>query len=207
MGSRRVGHDWVISLSLTCIREGNGSPLQCSCLENPRDSGAWRAAIYGVAQSRTWLKWLSCSSSNIPEWSSGFLHFLQFKSEFCYKEFMIRATVSSWSCFCWLYRASPSSAAKNIINLILVLTIWSCWCVESSLVLLEKDACYDQCVLLTNCFSLYPASFCILRPNFLITTVISWLPPFAIQSPMMKRTSFLVLVLEVLVGLQRTIQL
>ena len=39
--------------SLSCIGEGNGNPLQCSCLENPRDGGAWWAAIYGVAQSRT----------------------------------------------------------------------------------------------------------------------------------------------------------
>ena len=43
--------------------EGNGNPLQCSCLESPRDRGAWWAAIYGVAQSRTRLKWLSSSSS------------------------------------------------------------------------------------------------------------------------------------------------
>ena len=42
--------------SLSCIGEGNGNPLQCSCLENPRDGGAWRAAVYGVAQSRRWLK-------------------------------------------------------------------------------------------------------------------------------------------------------
>ena len=55
----------------------------------------------------------------IPEYSSGFPYFLQFKSEFCNKEFMIWATVSSQSCFCWLYRASPSLDAKNIINLIL----------------------------------------------------------------------------------------
>ena len=48
--------------SLSCIGEGNGNPLQCSCLENPRDGGAWWAAIYGVAQSRTQLKWLSSSS-------------------------------------------------------------------------------------------------------------------------------------------------
>ena len=41
-----------------CIGEGNGNPLQCSCLENPRDRGAWRAAVYGVAQSRARLKWL-----------------------------------------------------------------------------------------------------------------------------------------------------
>ena len=48
--------------SLSCIGEGNGNPLQCSCLENPRDGGAWWAAVYGVAQSRTRLKRLSSSS-------------------------------------------------------------------------------------------------------------------------------------------------
>ena len=48
--------------SLSCIGEGNGNPLQCSCLENPRDGGAWQAAVYGVTQSRTRLKWLSSSS-------------------------------------------------------------------------------------------------------------------------------------------------
>ena len=51
--------------SLSCIGEGNGNLLQCSCLENPRDRGAWWAAIYGVAQSRTWLKRLSSSSSSL----------------------------------------------------------------------------------------------------------------------------------------------
>ena len=49
--------------SLSCIGEGNGNPLQCSCLENPRDGGAWWATVYGVAQSRTQLKRLSSSSS------------------------------------------------------------------------------------------------------------------------------------------------
>ena len=49
--------------SLSCIGERNGNPLQCSCLENPRDGGAWWAAIYGVAQSRTQLKRRSSSSS------------------------------------------------------------------------------------------------------------------------------------------------
>ena len=49
--------------SLSCIGEGNGNPLQCSCLENPRDGVAWWAAVYGVAQSRTRLKQLSSSSS------------------------------------------------------------------------------------------------------------------------------------------------
>jgi len=50
--------------SLSCIGGGDGNPLQCSCLENPRDGGAWWAAVYGVAQSRTRLKWLSSSSSS-----------------------------------------------------------------------------------------------------------------------------------------------
>ena len=50
--------------SLSCTGEGNGKPLQCSCLENLRDGGAWWAAIYGVAQSRTRLKRLSSSSSS-----------------------------------------------------------------------------------------------------------------------------------------------
>ena len=50
--------------SLSCIGEGNGNPLQCSCLENPRDGGAWWAAVYRVAQSWTRLKRLSSSSSS-----------------------------------------------------------------------------------------------------------------------------------------------
>ena len=50
--------------SLLCTGEGNGNPLQCFCLENPRDGGAWWAAVYGVAQSLTQLKRLSSSSSS-----------------------------------------------------------------------------------------------------------------------------------------------
>ena len=51
--------------SLSCIGEGNGNPLQCYCLENPRDGGTCWAAVYGVVQSRTRLKWLSSLSSKI----------------------------------------------------------------------------------------------------------------------------------------------
>ena len=51
--------------SLSCIGEGNGNPLQCSCLENPRDGGAWWAAVCGVTQSWTRLKWLYSSSTLI----------------------------------------------------------------------------------------------------------------------------------------------
>ena len=57
--------EWLhFDFSLSCIGEGNGNPLQCSCLENPRDGGAWWAAVYGVAQGQTRLKWLSSSSSS-----------------------------------------------------------------------------------------------------------------------------------------------
>ena len=50
--------------SLSCIREGNGNPLQCSCLKNLRDSRTWWAAVFGVTQSQTQLRWLSSSSSS-----------------------------------------------------------------------------------------------------------------------------------------------
>ena len=112
---------------------------------------------------------------------------------------MIWVTVSSSSYFCWLYRASPSLAPRNIINLILVLTIWGCPCVESSLVMLEK-------VLWPICC---PASLCTSNPNLPVIPGISWLPTFALQYPMMKGTFFfiLVLILEGIVGHHRTIQL
>ena len=57
--------------SLSCIGEGDGNPLQCSCLENPRDGGAWWAAVYGVSQSRTRLNRLSSSSNSIKTSSDG----------------------------------------------------------------------------------------------------------------------------------------
>ena len=61
--------------SFSCTGEGNGNPFQCSCLENPRDGGAWWAAVYGVAQSWTWLKQLSrihhakCRAGWIISWN------------------------------------------------------------------------------------------------------------------------------------------
>ena len=65
MGSVRVRHTTEqlhFHFSLSCLGEGNGNPFQCSCLENPRDGGAWWAAVSGVAQSQTRLKRLSSSS-------------------------------------------------------------------------------------------------------------------------------------------------
>ena len=59
----------LFHFSLSWIGGGNGNPLQCSCPENPRDGEAWWAAVYGVAQSRTRLKWLSSSSSGRILWA------------------------------------------------------------------------------------------------------------------------------------------
>ena len=69
--------------SLSCTEEGNGNPLQCSCLENPRDGGAWGAAVYGVAQSRTRPKRLSSSSSKC---AIAFADLLV--SEFCFQNIL-----------------------------------------------------------------------------------------------------------------------
>ena len=71
--------EWLhFHFSLSCIEEGNGNPLQCSWLENSRDGGAWWAAIYGVTQSQTWLKWLS--SSNIHSTIYTLMHLYIFLS-------------------------------------------------------------------------------------------------------------------------------
>ena len=121
---------------------------------------------------------------------------------------MIWATVSSWSCFCWLYRNPPSLAAKNIISLILVLTIWWCPCVESSLVLLEEGVCYDQCILLANntlltfalLHSVLQGQICLFLQVYLDFLLLH-------SSPLWwKGHLFLVLVPEGLIDLHRTIQ-
>ena len=62
--SRDMTEQLHLHFSLSCTGEGNGNPLQCSCLENPSDGGAWWAAVHGVTQSWTGLKWLSSSSSS-----------------------------------------------------------------------------------------------------------------------------------------------
>ena len=95
MGSLRVGHDWATSLSLSCIGEGNGNPLQCSCLEHPRDGGAWWAAVYGVAQSWTRLKRLSSGSSSILIFYSLLLHCLK-----CWLQPIDFLTYITWNMAC-----------------------------------------------------------------------------------------------------------
>ena len=100
------------------------------------------------------------------------------------------ATVSSWSCFCWLYGASASLTAKNIINLISVLTIWWCLCVESFLCCWKKVFAMTSVFSWQNSISLHPASFCTPRSNLPVIPGVSWLHTFAFQPPIMKRTSF-----------------
>ena len=122
---------------------------------------------------------------------------------------MIWATVSSQSCFCWLYRASPSLAAKEynqsdfgVDHLVMSMcrVFLCCW----KSVFAMTSAFFWQ-----NSISLCPASFCTPRSNLPVTPGDSWLPTFAFQSPRMKRTSFFDVldVLEGLVGLHRTVQL
>ena len=120
---------------------------------------------------------------------------------------MIWATVSCWYYFCWLYRALRTLAARNIINLISVLTIWWCPCVESPLCCWKRVIAMISAFSWQNSISLCRASFHISKPNFPVMPSVSWLPTFAFQSPIIKRTYFGVLVLKGLVDLHRTVQL
>ena len=121
---------------------------------------------------------------------------------------MIWATVSSQSCFCWLWKASPSLAPKNAINLISVLTIWWCPCVELSLVLLEEGVCYDQCVLLGKLLLAFALLHCVLHGQTCLLLQV-YLNFSLLHSCYLwwKEHLFLVLVLEGLIGLNRTVQL
>ena len=91
--------------------EGNGNPLQCSCLENPRDGGAWWAAVYGVAQSRTRLKPLSSSSigleaQSLNHWTTRELHQLSFK-------FILNKFSTLIICRCCSSQSNDSHIAKS----------------------------------------------------------------------------------------------
>ena len=132
---------------LQCMKVKIEREVIQSCLtpSDPMDCSPPGSSARGTFQARL-LEWGAIA------FSSGFPYFLHFKSEFGNKEFMIWATVSFQSCFYWLYRATPSLAAKNSLNLISVLTIWWRSCVEFSLVLLEEGVCSDQCVLLAKLY-------------------------------------------------------
>ena len=95
----------LLHFPLSCIGEGNGNPLQCSYLENPRDRGAWRAAVYGVTQSWTWLKRLSSSSSKdliMSQSSPKELMLKKYRAWFC-------SSVSFWR-----WNSSPCIVLKSL---------------------------------------------------------------------------------------------
>ena len=109
--------------SLSCIGEGNGNPLQCSCLENPGDGGAWWAAVYGVAQSRTWLKRLSSSSTSS---SIGFRDKAEQASDLASNLPGHTLTVSALTACCG---CKPCSTIDKIRD-----KSWNCWAPGRTLV-------------------------------------------------------------------------
>ena len=123
--------------SLSCIGEVNGNPLQCSCLENPRDGGAWWAAVYGVAQSWTRLKRLSSSSIQYrvhlfyPIGSMSSLLFCYICSKFCYNGSVLFSLFFQYitlhaQYYVFFHHLFPSKNAIKTIKKI----IWhciSCW--------------------------------------------------------------------------------
>ena len=112
--------EWLhFHFSLLCIGEGNGNPLQCSCLENPRDRGAWWAAVSGVAQSRTRLKQLSSSSSNLTEHSE--LSSVVLRSE-------QRSKKSGMCCFTWkMCWISLHSVQGDVLVMVWPLSLSHLW--------------------------------------------------------------------------------
>ena len=90
--------------SLSWIGEGNGNPLQCYCLENPRDGGAWCAAVYGVTQSRTRLKRLSSSSSSSMDLT------VQVPMQYCSLQHrtLLLSPVTSTTGYCFWFGSIPS---------------------------------------------------------------------------------------------------
>ena len=105
--------------SLSCIGEGNGNPLQCSCLENPRDGGAWWAAISGAAQSRTRLKRLSSSSSSSRHYkcfrlsSDDVFVYVCVSVSLCVSIFFFTLFIYLWSCWVFATALRLSVAAAN----------------------------------------------------------------------------------------------
>ena len=98
--------------SLSCIGEGNGNPLQRSCLENPRDGGAWWAAVCGVAQSQTRLKRLSSSSSS-SSWNSALCQPFVWCS-IHFSEFTISHPAADSTCIQLVFQRTTSNSRQNI---------------------------------------------------------------------------------------------
>ena len=143
----------------------------------------------GFDLGHTWMDYIHTTN-----YSSGFPYFLQFQSEFVNKEFMIWATVSSWSCFCWLYRASPSCCKEHnqsdfgVDHLVMSMCRFLFCLLFSFLFLFAMSSAFSW----QNSINLCPASSVLQAQisNLPAIPGISQLPTFAFQSPTMKRTSF-----------------
>ena len=108
--------------------EGNGNPLQCSCLENPRDGGAWWAVVYGVAQSQTRLKWLSMGFSRQGYWSV-----LPFSSPEDHILSELSTLHLSWVALHGMAHSfiELDKAVVHVISLISFLWLWFSFCLPS----------------------------------------------------------------------------
>ena len=106
--------EWLhFHFSLSCVGEGNGNPLQCSCLENPGDGGAWWASVYGVAQSQTRLKWLSSSGSRYIFLNFSISQFVELFQYFSY-------TSSALFCLPFLFSVTLLCSILSIYDCLVV---------------------------------------------------------------------------------------
>ena len=104
--------------SLSCFGEGNGNPLQCSCLENPRDGGAWWGAVYGVTQSQTRLKWLSSSSliwGSAPWLRNGVIVSVRLSWKYLVPSLTL-FRILFWPCATWDLRSLPLCMLNHLSN-------------------------------------------------------------------------------------------
>ena len=133
MGSWRVRHDWVTSLSLFTFMHWrrNGNPLQCYCLEDPRDGGAWWAAISGVAQSRTRLKWLSSSSVQLI--NVNLFYWLKLPSNIQFSDHINISWIFRWWIFTFCAFCIYKQYYKHIKYTKTISCAYICSCVRISL--------------------------------------------------------------------------
>ena len=120
---------------------------------------------------------------------SVFPYFIQFKFEFFNKDIMIWATVSSRSCFCWLYRAFPSLVTKNIVNLILIFTDHLVMSMYKIVPIVGRGCLLWPVPSGGKTVSFCPTPFCTKGQTCLLLQVISWLSTFAFPFPMIKKIS------------------
>ena len=158
--------EWLhFHFSLSCIGEGNGNPLQCSCLENPRDGGAWWAAVSGVSQNRTRRKRLSSGSSsiiwNVTHTPKKQLEVITFQVlVFCLFEWpkpLFQKDLSfQWSCFsfdCWCFPLSLTTGHESSKRLQTQYSLLPLY--ESNPI----SSCYSRSITPANRFFILPCWF------------------------------------------------